>query len=62
LSIGAERIDSVLKRLTTVEHSQLKNDIQNDLRSFQVIKYQYNQLITKKPFSFVAKINGHQKI
>jgi hypothetical protein len=39
-----------------------KNEIQPVFQSFKITISQYNKLITKKPYSFVAKLMGHKHL
>jgi hypothetical protein len=67
LSIDALEISSVDKiiqeakqNLSAENKDDFKNVVLPYYKSLQVLRMQYNQLIIKKPYSFVAKIRGFQ--
>lgn len=49
-------------KLEKEKTDEFVHSVQNPYRSLKLVLLQYNNTINKKPYSFVAKLMGHQEI
>lgn len=49
-------------KLEKEKTDEFVHSVQNPYRSLKLVLLQYNNTISKKPYSFVAKLMGHQEI
>ncbi|SNS21927.1 hypothetical protein SAMN06295967_105157 [Belliella buryatensis] len=55
-------IQEVKTKLNTANLTEYDTFVKSPLNQAKLIRLQHNQLITKKPYSFVAKIFGYKAI
>lgn len=55
--------DEILEKLKNQNHSiEITKEIADIIRELKINRYQYNNLIKKAPYNWVAKIGGFQPI